>query len=440
MTELTLSLAAARALHLAAQGLLQPRRRKARKDDVLAAIRHMGVLQIDTIHVVARSPYLVLWSRLGDYPQAWLEQLLEQGALYEYWAHEACFVPIEDYGLYRHRMLDPSAMGWKYSATWMRERRADVDAILAHIREHGPARSADFERSDGQTGGGWWGWKPEKRSLEVLFTTGALMIVKRHNFQRIYDLAERVLPHWDDSQLPAAAATQRALVLKAVKALGLARAGWIGDYFRTKAPRLDPETLVAEGALLRARVAGWDDPVYLHPDHAALAQQAAAGALSPTLTTILSPFDPVVWDRRRALELFGFDYRLECYTPAAKRRHGYFVLPILRRGALVGRVDAKAHRADGVFELKSLSLEQGVRVSERFVRDIAAALQRCAGWHGCPQVRVTAGTPAAFVALLTAALAADPIAEPMSEQASEQTSEPASAQASARASAGERAA
>jgi uncharacterized protein YcaQ len=405
LTELTLSLAAARALHLAAQGLLQPRRRKARKEDVLASIRQMGVLQIDTIHVVARSPYLVLWSRLGDYPQAWLEQHLEEGALFEYWAHEACFVPVEDYRLLRHRMLDPASMGWKYSVSWMQERRAEVDAILEHIRSNGPARSSDFERTDGQ-GGGWWGWKPEKRSLEVLFTAGELMIARRHNFQRIYDLAERVLPDWHDSQLPPMEETQRTLVLKAVKALGLARAGWISDYYRTKPPRLDPETLVAQGLLLRARVAGWDDPVYVHPDHAALLADAAAGALAPTLTTILSPFDPVVWDRRRAQELFDFDYRLECYTPAEKRVHGYFVLPILRRGALVGRIDAKAHRAGGIFELKALSLEPGVRVSDRFVRDVAGAVQRCAGWHGCPQVRVAEAQAGGFGALLQEVLQA----------------------------------
>lgn len=403
MTELTFTLPAARALHLAAQGLLQPRRRKAQKADVLETIRQMGVLQIDTIHVVARSPYLVLWSRLGDYPQPWLEQLLAEGALFEYWAHEACFVPIADYGLYRHRMIDPESMGWKYPAQWMRERRADVDAVLAHIRSNGPTRSSDFERSDGQAGG-WWEWKPEKRSLEVLFTSGALMIARRHNFQRVYDLAERVLPGWDDAAMPTMEQTRRALALKAVKALGLAKASWIADYFRTRPPRLDPETLVAEGALLRAAVQGWDEPVYIHPDHAELASAAAAGALAPSATTILSPFDPVVWDRRRALELFDFDYRLECYTPAEKRRYGYFTLPILRRGALVGRVDAKAHRRDGLFELKSVALEPGVRVSDRFVRDIAAALQRCAGWHGCPQLRVVRSDPPAFGALLQAAL------------------------------------
>ena len=406
MTELTLSLAAARALHLAAQGLLQPRRRKARADDLLAAIRQMGVLQIDTIHVVARSPYLVLWSRLGDYPQTWLERLLEDGALFEYWAHEACFVPIEDYALYRHRMLDPAAMGWKYSASWMRERRAEVDAVLEHIRVNGPTRSSDFERSDGKAGG-WWSWKPEKRALEVLFTTGALMIARRHNFQRVYDLAERVLPDWDDGRLPTAEASSRALLLKAVKALGLAKAGWTADYFRSKGARPDLAALVAEGALLRARVAGWDEPVYIHPEHAELAAAAAAGALTASLTTILSPFDPVVWDRRRALELFDFDYRLECYTPAAKRRHGYFCLPILRRGALVGRVDAKAHRRDGVFELKALHMEPGLRLSARLVDDVAAALRRCAAWHGCAQVRLEQCAPQEFAAPLAAALAAD---------------------------------
>ena len=367
----------------------------------------MGVLQIDTIHVVARSPFLVLWSRLGDYPQAWLEELLAEGALFEYWAHEACFVPMEDYGLFRHRMVDPGSMGWKYSVTWMAERRAEVDALLEHIRANGPVRSSDFERTDGK-GGGWWEWKPEKRSLEVLFTAGRLMIARRHNFQRVYDLAERVLeralPGWDDARMPSMDDTRRTFVLKTVKALGLAKASWIADYFRTRPPRFDPETLVAEGALLRARVQGWNEPVYIHPDHAAVAASAAQGALAATATAILSPFDPVVWDRRRALELFGFDYRLECYTPAGKRRYGYFTLPILRRGALVGRVDAKAHRRDGVFELKALALEPGVRVSERFVRDVAAALQRFADWHGCPRVRTGATEPPGFAGALQAAL------------------------------------
>jgi uncharacterized protein YcaQ len=405
MNELILSIGAARALHLAAQGVAQPRRRKAVKADVLDAIRRMGLLQIDTINVVARSPYLVLWSRLGDYPQHWLDELLAEGQLFEYWAHEACFIPVEDYGLYRHRMLDPAAMGWKYSSTWMRERAGEVAALLAHIRTRGPVRSSDFERTDGKAAG-WWEWKPEKRSLEVLFTSGALMIARRHNFQRVYDLAERVLPGWDDAQMPPLPAVRRAFALQAVKALGVARAGWIPDYHRTRRPHVDPAALADEGLLLRARVEGWDDPVYIHPDHAALAAQAAAGSLNPTLTTILSPFDPVVWDRRRALELFGFDYRLECYTPAAKRRYGYFTLPLLRRGALVGRIDAKAHRRSGVFEVKAAFLEPGVRTSEALLRDLAQALLRCARWHGCPEVQVARTEPAELAPRLATALGA----------------------------------
>jgi len=403
-TPLHLSLPAARALHLAAQGLLQPRRRRAAKADVLDQIVRMGVLQIDTIHVVARSPYLVLWSRLGDYPQAWLDELLAEGALFEYWAHEACFVPTADYRLLRHRMLDPARMGWKFPQKWLRERADEVAALLAHVRANGPVRAADFERTDGKAGG-WWEWKPEKRSLEALFTTGALMIARRHNFQRVYDVAERVLPGWSDADLPPPDQVARELALRTVRALGVAKAAWVPDYYRTRGSRVDLAALAGEGALLPAAVDGWRDPVYIHPDMVDMARAAAAGQLAPTLTTLLSPFDPVVWDRRRALELFGFDYRLECYTPAAKRRYGYFTLPLLRRGALVGRVDAKARRKEGIFEIKLLALQPGLRISERFVRDIAAGLRRCAAWHGCPVVQVGRTEPAAFAPALTAALA-----------------------------------
>ncbi len=403
MVDLTLSVAQARALHLAAQGMLCTPRRKAGKDDVMAAIERMGVLQIDTISVVARSPYLVLWSRLGDYEPAWLDQHLAEGRLFEYWAHEACFVPIADYGLLRHRMLDPAAMGWKYSTTWMRERRAEVKHVLDHIRANGPVRSSDFERKDGK-GGGWWEWKPQKRSLEVLFTAGVLMIARRHNFQRVYDLAERVHPSWDDSQLPHIDETRRTLALKAIKAMGLAKAAWVHDYYRTKRPHVDLEVLVEEGALLRARVEGWKDAVYIHPEHGDLAAQAAAGKLKPSATSILSPFDPIVWDRRRASDLFDFDYRLECYTPEHKRQYGYFCLPILRRGVLVGRVDAKAHRRSGIFELKSLVLEPSVKLSAALTADIAAALWRCARWHGCDEIHVAHTAPEAFCDPLVDAL------------------------------------
>jgi hypothetical protein len=394
MAGLELTQSAARALMVAAQGLDRRARRRAGKADVLAAIRRMGVLQIDTIHVVARSPYLVLWSRLGPYEPRWLDELLAEGALFEYWAHEACFIPVEDFALFRHRMLDPAAMGWKYRAEFIRKHRGEVDRLLATVRERGPVRSADFERRDGK-GGGWWEWKPEKRMLESLFTAGELMIARRENFQRVYDVRERVLPSWSDDLLPSPDEVARTLALRAVRALGVARAKWVADYFRTakRATPLVPARLADEGELLRVRVEGWKEPGYVHPDHAELAARAAAGEVRPTLTTVLSPFDPLVWDRARALELFGFDYRLECYTPGPKRRWGYFVLPILRRGALVGRIDAKAHRRDGVFEVKSLYLEPGVRPTDRFLADVAGALRECAAWHGTPNVVVRQSDP-----------------------------------------------
>ena len=399
MSEIRLSLPAARALHLAAQGMLAARRRAATKADVLEAIRRMGVLQIDTISVVARSPYLVLWSRLGAYDPAWLDEHLAEGKLFEYWAHEACFVPIEDYALFRHRMQDPASMGWKYSAEWMRERRTEVDALLAHIRTNGPVRSSDFERTDGKAGG-WWEWKPEKRSLEVLFTAGELMIARRHNFQRVYDLAARVHPGWDERHAATADEARRQFVLRTVRALGVCKEKWIPDYYRIRGQQTGAAGLAADGELLRVQVEGWAEPAYVHPALEALAREAADGALVPTLTTILSPFDPIVWDRRRALELFDFDYRLECYTPAAKRQYGYFTLPILRRGRLVGRIDAKAHRREGRFELKSVALEPGVRASARLAVDLAGAVHRLAAWHGCPVVQPGPATPAALAAQL----------------------------------------
>lgn len=405
MNPLQLTLPAARQLHLAAQGVLSARRRRAEKADVLAVIHQLEALQIDTIHVVARSPYLVLFSRLGAYEPCWLEELLAEGALFEYWAHEACFLPIADYGLYRHRMIDPQSMGWKYSHSWMQQHQKSITQLLQHIRAHGPVRSADFERKDGAKGGGWWSWKPEKRSLEVLFTAGELMVSRRHNFQRVYELRERIVPDWDDARdlKPDSECLER-LWAKAVKALGCARAHWIGDYFRTgKVESEALERLCQRGELFRAQVEGWSDPVFIHREHRALAERAAAGELKASLTTLLSPFDPVVWDRRRAAELFDFDYRLECYTPAPKRQYGYFVLPILHRGRLVGRLDAKAHRQAGRFEIKSLHLEPNTRFSQRLVDELAAALRRTAAWHGTPELTFDAvHTPDLKAALMSA--------------------------------------
>lgn len=392
-------------LLIAAQGLNAPPNRPTTPADVVAAVQQMGVLQIDTINIVARSPYLVLWSRLGDYDPRWLEDALASRQIFEYWSHEASFLPIEDYPLYRRHQLDGVRKSWWGRARqWLDDHPAVTARVMDKLRE-GEARSADFQRTDGQAGS-WWNWKEEKVALEMLFMLGDIMVARRHNFQRIYDLRERVMPHWNDHHAPEIPHVERALALKAVRALGAAPAAWVPDYFRTAkngAARL-LDSLADEGALLRVEVEGWKGGGYLHPDNLELARQAAAGDLAPTTTTLLSPFDPLVWDRRRASELFNFDYRIECYTPAHKRIYGYFTLPILRRGQLIGRLDPKAHRKEGMFEVKALHLEPGVEVTPALIEDVADALRRIARWHKTPQVVVRLSNPPEAAARLNDAL------------------------------------
>jgi len=391
----------AQAMLLGAQGL-DSKPKRATKDDVREIIGRMGVLQIDSISVVARSPYLVLWSRLGSYEPRWLDELLAEGALFEYWSHAACFVPIEDYGLYRRLMIERT----EKTRTWMEAHPDALEQVMGRIREDGPVRSAEFARTDGKAGG-WWEWKPEKRALEHLFAAGELMISRRENFHRVYDLRERVLtnalPDWEDALAPNEQEVRRALALKAVRALGVAVARWVPDYFRT--PRKGVagllQELADEGSLLRARIEDFDEPAYIHPDNAELAEEILSTGSPSSVTTLLSPFDPVVWDRARALELFGFDYKIEVYTPASRRRYGYYSLPILHSGVLVGRLDAKAHRKHGLFEVKALHLEPGVPVSDSLVAGISGAVHDCASWHGTPEVLVRRSDPPELAEVLT---------------------------------------
>jgi uncharacterized protein len=396
------SVETARELLLAAQGLGSVPER-ATKDDVRGIIRRMGVLQIDSISVVARSPYLVLWSRLGSYEPRWLDELLAEGALFEYWSHAACFIPIEDYGLYRRLMIE----GGEKTRSWMQAHHEEIEHVMERVSENGPVRAAEFARTDGKAGG-WWEWKPEKRALEHLFAAGELMISRRENFHRVYDLRERVLakalPDWEDALAPNEQEVRRALALKTVRALGVALARWVPDYFRTPKKGVSGllEELADEGSLLRARIE--DEPAYLHPDNAGLAEEILSGGLRSSVTTLLSPFDPVVWDRARALELFGFEYKIEVYTPAARRRYGYYSLPILHSGSLVGRLDAKAHRKQGTFEVKSIHLEPDTPVNDDLVSELAYALRDCAGWHGTPEVLVRRSDPSELTEPLRLAL------------------------------------
>lgn len=382
-----LSITAARHLHLAAQGLLRKPSRRAKADDILSTIRRMSLLQIDTINIVARSPYLVLFSRLGAFEPRWLDDALRNGELMEYWAHEACFLPREDFALVRHRMLAPDKMGWKYRQAWMQEHAAEIEQLIAHIEEHGPVRSADFEHPRKGTSG-WWEWKPHKRHLEGLFTAGKVMVIERRNFQRVYDLTQRVMPQWDDVRDLLSQEQAEAIMLeKSARSLGLFRAQWLADYYRLRRPALAQALAQMQEAqtILPVNVEGLG-PAWLHASLLPLLEQAQADKLTATHSAVLSPFDPVVWDRKRAEQLFGFSYRLECYTPAPKRQYGYFVLPLLHRGRLVGRMDAKMHRKTGVLEVIALFLEEGISPSLQLEKGLQRAITDFARWQGAQRI------------------------------------------------------
>jgi uncharacterized protein YcaQ len=382
-----LSITAARHLHLAAQGLLRKPSRRAKPEDILSTIRRMSLLQIDTINIVARSPYLVLFSRLGAFEPRWLDDALRNGELMEYWAHEACFLPREDFALVRHRMLAPDKMGWKYRQAWMQEHAAEIEQLIAHIEEHGPVRSADFEHPRKGTSG-WWEWKPHKRHLEGLFTAGKVMVIERRNFQRVYDLTQRVMPQWDDVRDLLSQEQAEAIMLeKSARSLGLFRAQWLADYYRLRRPALAQALAQMQEAqtILPVNVEGLG-PAWLHASLLPLLEQAQADKLTATHSAVLSPFDPVVWDRKRAEQLFGFSYRLECYTPAPKRQYGYFVLPLLHRGRLVGRMDAKMHRKTGVLEVIALFLEEGVSPSLQLEKGLQRAITDFARWQGAQRI------------------------------------------------------
>ncbi|MFZ3150770.1 MAG: crosslink repair DNA glycosylase YcaQ family protein [Anaerolineaceae bacterium] len=404
MDTLTLTIPQARSLTLASLGLLTPPAQPATKSDLLAVIRRIHNLQIDTISVVARAHLHILWSRLGSFDPSWLDELHTEGALFEYLAHAACYLPIEDYPIYRS-VMQQKFMGWKNIQAWGEQNQSTVNEILEYIQHNGAVKSADFK--NGESRGGWWNWKVEKVALEYLYYRGDLMIARRQGFQRVYDLRERVLPNWDDTQLPSAADTLRAQVLMTVKALGIARTDWIAPYFYL--PQKDTAailpSLVDEGQLLPVSIEGLNGKTaFVHQENANLLAQALSDQLDATKTTLLSPFDPLLTDRARTDQLFGFDYHIECYTPAPKRKYGYFVLPILHRGRLVGRLDAKAWRKEKRLQVIKIFLESGEPLTDILLSDLAETLQAYAAWQNLQTAAIDWSDPAALAPALNTLL------------------------------------
>jgi len=390
----TISVQQARNLMLTTLGLEKAPRSKATKADVLATIRQITALQIDTINIVARAHLHILWSRLGSYDSSWVEELQREGRLFEYLAHAMCFIPIEDYSIYRRQMLEHVPNNWEKQ--WEGQNQAEIARMREYLRSNGAVRSSEFERP--KKGSAWWDWKVEKMALEMLFYRGEVAVAERRNFQRVYDLQERVYPTWDDQHTLSQPDAIRAQLQKAAIALGVARPEWLCNYYYLKKTRVQNilSNLEGEGVLRPVLVESLGDkPLFVHAQNQELLDRAIQGKLKTSYTTVLSPFDPLVTDRSRAKDLFNFDYLIECYTPASKRIYGYFTLPILHKGQLVGRMDAKAWRKQKQLEVIHLHLEPGVKPTKDLLSGLGKALKAYATWQGLETIVVTRSTPPA---------------------------------------------
>ncbi|MRR08942.1 winged helix-turn-helix domain-containing protein, partial [bacterium] len=360
----TISRKQARRLALRKQ-LLSGAALPAGRDGALAAIVALGYVQIDTINVIERAHHLALFSRCPEYSPGHLHQLLSRDrAVFEYWAHAMCYLPMADYRFYRPHMESfPRRSDWYRQITRKHGRLAG--RVLARVRDEGPLGTSDFEDPRGTKRGAWWDWKPAKAALEMLYYRGDLMIRERRGFERVYDLSERVLPPGLELRRPDRREREAFYARRALAALGPAAQRDIDRYI-TVSGKLAPAVgrLLETGEARAVRVEGSDKPHYmLASDVAGIDQPATA----PDEVRLLSPFDNSIILRDRTLRLFGFDYTLECYVPAAKRKYGYFCLPILWREELVGRIDLKADRQNKALLVQALHFERGFKPDADFL-------------------------------------------------------------------------
>lgn len=402
-----LTLAQARRIAVAAQQLHRP----APTTPVTAAglvrlVRRLGLLQIDSVNVLARAHLVPVYSRLGPYDTAVLERVAwpstprgqRHRALVETWAHEASLVPVETMPLLRWKQQQLAGR-WDRHATRLRaEHPGLIEEILSVVGDVGPRSAGEIEADlmdrahrpqRGQPG--WWEWSSTKQACEYLFGIGVLAVSRRRGFERLYDLAERVLPpEVIATPTPEPADAHRALVAHAAAAFGIAAVADLADYFRLKMPaaRRAVAELVEAGELRPVRVQGWPETAYRHRD--ARLPRAVDGA------ALVSPFDPLVWFRPRDERLFDFHYRIEIYTPAAQRVHGYYVLPLLVGDRVVGRFDLKADRATGRLLVPAAWREPGAPTGPEITARAARELWRMADWLGLGEIALAAtGTWAA---------------------------------------------
>ena len=381
MGSTSLSAAEARRIALGAQGFADKRptgrvdRRHLRR-----VLDRMGLIQIDSVNVLVRSQELPLFARLGPHPRTLIDDASADGELFEYWVHEASHVPSEHHHLYRWRMRSPHR--WGAFRRLLADRHEFVEQVYDHVAEHGPIVAGDLKQRVGKKGT-WWDYDDGKIALEALFHEGRLGARRRSNdFARLYDVVERMVPsHILERPTPPERDARKELLVLAAKHHGVATLVELADYHRQGNPPVRPliPELVEEGRLIEVDVEGWSQPGYLHPD-----------AVTPrriTARALLSPFDPVVWNRDRAEQLFGFRYRIEIYVPPPKRQYGYYVLPFLLGDELVARVDLKADRANGTLLVQSAWGEPGIPEAE-VAAELAAELALLAEWLGLERVQV----------------------------------------------------
>jgi len=383
-----ISIGEARRIALAAQGFGRSRPSVPSARHLRSTANRLHLFQIDSVNVLTRAHYLPAFARLGGYDRALLEGdawgATRQRRMFEYWAHEASLLPLDLHPLLRWRMAraERGEIGYQALRRFALERRAEADAVLERITAEGPLTAADFE--NGSSRSGWWEWSHVKHALEWLFWSGRITTAtRRGGFARVYDLTERVIPPAVvELPTPSAEVAQCALIERSARALGVATASDLRDYFRLKPAEADHAIvdLAEDGVLVPVRVEGWSQKAWMHRD-AGVPRRVRGAAL-------LAPFDPLIWERARTERLFGFRYRIEIYVPHDRRTHGYYVLPFLMDEALVARVDLKADRQAGLLLAHRITLEPAAPADT--LDRLRIELDRMAAWLGLPAVRIGA--------------------------------------------------
>ncbi len=392
-TETVYDLSAARAMALYAQHLTDPDHQNAEladKSTLYQMVKDLGCVQIDILYVVQRSHYLILWSRLGNFKTVDFDRLIygpNDRRLFEGWKHAASIIPLEDYRYQIPHMHYVRQNPAKMSAVWLSEpgNQELLQSVHERIRDEGPLRARDFEYK-GPKRGSWWDWKPAKNALEYLFAWGELMIADRVNFQRVYDLRQRVLPDWVETSVPTPEERDRYWLEQGVRALGICQPLQAANYSYRKRNTVRGfiRDMLEEGIFIEVKVRVFDSsiqPYMIHHQDERLLEKAADGDLPLQRTTFLSFFDNLFWARGRDQQFWNFRNILEAYKPAPTRIWGYFNMPILHQDRLVGRIDPKIDRVNSKLMVRSITLEEGVEPQAQLISGLAQAFRSFMTFH-----------------------------------------------------------